>query len=73
MGSKDKTRPYSVASSDRTRGNGLKMKYKKSHLNLRKIFYWVITHWNRLLPAVMEEPSLGMFQNCLHTVLTNLP
>lgn len=73
MGSKDKARLCSVASSVRTRGNRLKMKYKKSHLNIRKIFYWVITHWNRLLPAAVEEPSLGMFKNCLHTVLTNLP
>lgn len=39
MGSEDTARPFSVVSTDRTRGNGLKMKYEKSHLNIRKIFY----------------------------------
>lgn len=44
VGSEDKARPFSVVSSDRTRGNRLKMKYKKSHLNVRKIFYSLGNH-----------------------------
>lgn len=44
MGSEDKARPFSVVPSDRTRGSGLKIKYKKSHLNIRKNFYCLGNH-----------------------------
>lgn len=38
-GVKTKPDPSQWCPADRMRGNGLKMKYKKSHLNIRKIFY----------------------------------
>ena len=60
----DRAGIFSVVCSNRTRGNGHKLKYRKFHKNTGKNFTARMTeHWNGLPREVVESPSLEITQD----------
>ena len=71
---KDGDRVFSRPCSDRTRGNGFKLKEGRFRLDRRKKCFTmrVVRHWERLPREVVDAPSLGTFQVRLDGALSNL-
>jgi len=63
-----------VVPSDRTRGNGHKLRHRKLQLNRRKNFFplRLTEPWPRLPREAVESPSLEIFQPPLDVVLCSL-
>ena len=64
---------FTRACSDRTRGNGFKLKEGRFRIDVRQMFFTMgmVRHWNRLPREFVDAPPLEVFKASLDGALSD--